>query len=113
MAILVYSNSNFRLFSGKANAKFFKKIKKKIFVGGGGGGILDLFCPNFINNEFSWINGQFFVNFFPPNDSPLKTMKNVFFISSKKLFFFLRKLSLKTFVVFSLPDFVEEQMEVE
>ena len=40
-------------------------------------------------------------------------MKNVFFISSKKLFFFLRKLSLKTFVVFSLPDFVEEQMEVE
>ena len=43
-----------------------------------------------------------FFFFFSPNDSPSKTMKNVFFISSKKLFSFLRYLN---FCIFVFPSF--------
>ena len=38
--------------------------------------------------------------YFSPNDSPLKTMKNVFFISSKKLYLFLR---YSNFCIFVFP----------
>ena len=51
---------------------------------------------------------------FSPNDSPLKTMKNVYFISSKKLFSFSRYSNFCDFFP-TFPQFSDSkgQMEVE
>ena len=63
---------------------------------------------NKLFNNLKVVPATFYQIFiFPPNDSPLKTMKNAF--SSKKLFSFLR------YSNFSFPQFPDSkgQMEVE
>ena len=51
------------------------------------------------------------ISIFPPNDSPLKTVKNVFF-SSKKLFLFLRYSDFWDFLP-SFPHFPDSKGQIE
>ena len=71
------------------------------------------YFSSFLNNlQLSEIVGP--LKLVSPNNSPLKVIKNIFFISSKTLFLFSRYLTFCNFFP-SFPHFPDskEQMEVE